>query len=48
MRISILLVLAFGLLAACNTVEGMGRDIQAAGHAITGGAEDGRQRINNR
>lgn len=43
---NMLSVILLGLLAACNTIEGMGRDIQATGHAITGGAEDGRQRIN--
>jgi predicted small secreted protein len=28
------------LVAACNTIQGMGRDIQAAGHAVSGTAED--------
>lgn len=35
-----------GILSACNTMKGIGEDIQAAGHAITGGAEEGRQQIN--
>ncbi|WEK40588.1 MAG: entericidin EcnA/B family protein [Candidatus Brevundimonas colombiensis] len=26
--------------AACNTVEGVGRDTAAAGHAVTGAAQD--------
>jgi predicted small secreted protein len=26
--------------AACNTVSGAGRDVQAAGSAVTGAAED--------
>jgi predicted small secreted protein len=26
--------------AACNTVSGVGRDTAAAGHAVTGAAED--------
>jgi predicted small secreted protein len=43
---TILTILCFALLSACNTMEGVGRDIQAAGHAITGGAEEGRQKIN--
>jgi predicted small secreted protein len=30
------------LLAACNTVQGVGRDMQAAGHAVTSTAEDAR------
>jgi predicted small secreted protein len=28
-----------GPLAACNAMEGLGKDAQAAGHAITGAAE---------
>jgi entericidin B len=43
-----LILLALLALSACNTIEGMGRDIQAAGHAVTGGAEEGRERINSR
>ena len=27
-------------LAACNTVEGAGRDVSAAGHAVTDTAQD--------
>ena len=35
------LVLAAGLtLAACNTIEGAGRDVSAAGHAVTKTAQD--------
>lgn len=41
-----LILLALLALSACNTIEGMGRDVQAAGQAITGGAEEGRERIN--
>lgn len=41
-------VIFLGLLAACHTTEGIGRDIEAAGRAITGGAEEGRQHINHR
>lgn len=26
--------------AACNTVAGVGKDTQAAGHAVTGAAQD--------
>ena len=32
--------LGFGLLAACNTVEGAGEDIQAGGQAVENTAED--------
>jgi predicted small secreted protein len=31
------------LVAACNTVSGLGRDAQAAGRAVTGAAEDARK-----
>ena len=31
--------------AACNTIEGMGRDIQAAGNAITGSAQGTKEDI---
>ena len=32
-------------LAACNTVEGMGRDIGAAGDAISNSAEDTKKKM---
>jgi predicted small secreted protein len=36
-----LAIVAAGLtLAACNTVEGAGRDVSAAGHAVTDTAHD--------
>ncbi len=28
------------LVSACNTVEGVGRDVSAAGRAVTGAASD--------
>jgi len=31
------------LVAGCNTVSGMGRDLQSAGHAVTGAASDARR-----
>lgn len=31
----LLLVVVLGILAACNTVKGAGRDVSAAGSAIT-------------
>ena len=37
MRILVTVAL-MGLLAACNTVEGVGRDIQSGGEAISDGA----------
>jgi predicted small secreted protein len=39
-------IICLGLLVACNTMKGVGQDIQAAGNAITGGAESGRRSIN--
>ena len=38
-----LLVATASLLAACNTVEGVGRDIRAAGNAIEGAAKDAKR-----
>ena len=40
--LSLLSVLALGstLLSGCNTVEGAGEDISAAGRAVTGTAEE--------
>ena len=43
---SLLSLLVLAVLTACNTMKGVGQDIQAAGHAITGGAEEGRQKMN--
>ena len=39
----IALLLAFGT-AACNTVEGAGQDLQAAGSAIEDAADDAKRR----
>lgn len=38
--IAIALLTAALLLAACNTVEGAGRDVSGAGHAVTDTARD--------
>ncbi len=36
-----LMIVAAGLtVAACNTVEGAGKDVSAAGHAVTDTAKD--------
>lgn len=44
MRVAILAaVTAALLLGACNTVSGVGRDVQAAGKAVTSTAEDARR-----
>lgn len=39
MRMLLSFCAALLLLAACNTVEGMGRDIRGAGEAISGSAQ---------
>lgn len=40
-KIVMLMVVAAGLaLSACNTVEGAGKDVSAAGHAVTDTAKD--------
>ena len=40
-KLVILTVAALGLMtSACNTVAGVGKDISAAGRAVTGTAED--------
>jgi predicted small secreted protein len=40
-KILILTALATSMLvAACNTVEGAGKDVSAAGHAVTSTAQD--------
>jgi len=42
MRIAIVLAAAAAalLVAGCNTVAGLGRDVQAAGSAVAGAAND--------
>jgi predicted small secreted protein len=40
-KLIVLAMVAAGLtLAACNTVEGAGRDVSDAGHAVTDTAKD--------
>jgi len=40
-KIIVLMAAAAALaVAACNTVEGAGRDVSAAGHAVTNTAQD--------
>ncbi len=40
MRSALLALGLLGLLAACNTVEGLGRDVQRGGAAITDQAQE--------
>jgi predicted small secreted protein len=43
-RIFVLLAATAALaVAACNTVEGAGRDVSAAGHAVSNTAQDAKQ-----
>ena len=35
-----LLIAAMAALSACNTVEGLGRDVESAGEAVSDTAED--------
>ncbi|WP_291834039.1 entericidin A/B family lipoprotein [Brevundimonas sp.] len=37
--IALTLVAAALAVSACNTISGVGRDVQAAGNAVTSGAE---------
>ena len=37
MRTILLVIAATALLAACNTIQGMGRDMQSAGQAVEKG-----------
>jgi predicted small secreted protein len=39
------LAAAAGALSACNTMAGMGQDLNAAGSAITGSAEKTKERL---
>jgi len=38
--IALSIIAAALALSACNTISGMGRDVQAAGSAVSTGAED--------
>lgn len=42
-RIAILALLTAGALAACETVEGAGRDLQSAGTAVTTTSQEAQQ-----
>ena len=46
MRIALALVLGTIFLAACNTVEGIGRDIKGAGEAVSDTAKKTKKKIN--
>jgi predicted small secreted protein len=42
MRIALLVLTSVALLGACNTVEGLGRDLGALGDAMTGASQEAR------
>lgn len=42
-RITLLALLTAGALAACQTVEGAGRDLQSAGEAVTTTSQEAQQ-----
>jgi entericidin B len=43
--IALLSLLAMGVLAGCNTVEGMGKDIERGGEKLQGAAQDTKQKM---
>jgi len=44
MRVILVIVVGAFLLTACNTVAGMGRDLQGAGTAVEKGCQEGQAR----
>ena len=46
-RAAAALFLALAALTGCNTVQGMGEDIQSGGEALTGASEDVQEEITN-
>lgn len=47
MRTTTILVAACLTLAACNTIEGVGRDVQGAGEVLESGAKKTKKAITN-
>jgi predicted small secreted protein len=45
MKQTIFLLITLTTLAACNTMSGVGRDIEAAGEAITGTSEKTKEKM---
>lgn len=43
--IALLLLLIMGALAGCNTMEGMGKDIQRGGEKLQGTAQDTKEKM---
>ena len=40
--VALMMVLAMGILAGCNTMEGLGKDVQRGGEKVEGAAERNR------
>lgn len=40
--IALMMVLAMGVLAGCNTMEGLGKDVQRGGEKVEGAADRNR------
>ncbi len=45
MKQSIIVLLILSTLSACNTMSGVGKDIEAAGEAITGTSEKTKEKM---
>lgn len=43
--IALLSLLVMGVLAGCNTMEGMGKDIERGGEKLQGTAQDTREKM---
>lgn len=43
--IALLSLLVMGVLAGCNTMEGMGKDIERGGEKLQGAAQDTREKM---
>lgn len=47
MRLVTMLLAAIAILSACNTVQGVGRDVQGAGEVLESGATKAKRAITN-
>lgn len=43
--LALLSMLALGLLAGCNTIEGMGKDLERGGEKLQGTAKDTKEKM---
>lgn len=41
--IALLTCIAFGALSGCNTIEGVGKDVEKAGEKVQGAAQDAKK-----